>query len=307
MSGKNIGNLLNDAQVSWGSFMGGFDLTLTNSNGTTGCTRSTVSSVTTRTVTDYIPHHAWFQYYQSTANPTHARPSSIAAVGHSKQKNGKTADPANHEYDLNDFFAAVKAGNFPAVSYVKLSAFQDAHPGNSNPLDEQTGTVEVINFLQKQREWKDTAVIVTYDDSDGWYDHAYATPTSASYDSAADQVNGPGQCGKGPDVQPQPKGVSGLPVNGRCGPGTRVPFLVISPFAKKNFVSHTRISHASVVRFIEDNWLHRKRLGGGSIDASAGSIMDMFDFHRHDEKKLFLDPDSGTVVFSVPERHHHYY
>jgi phospholipase C len=313
LSGKNIGDLLNAAKISWGSFMGGFDLTATNSGtSTTGCARSTFSSIVGGNVTDYIPHHAWFQYYASTANLTHARPSSVQAIGHTLETDGKTVDPANHGYDLNDFFAAVSAGNFPAVSYIKLPAFQDGHPGNSDPLDEQTGMVNLINFLQQQPEWKETAVIVTYDDSDGWYDHAFATPTSASYDPTADQVNGPGLCGKGVAIQPQPNGLNGKPVNGRCGPGTRIPFLVISPFAKQNFVSHTRISQASVVRFIEDNWLKGQRIGGGSVDASAGSIMDMLDFGDHDfdhddlaANKLFLDPTAGTVIVSVPDGFRH--
>ncbi|WP_315835456.1 alkaline phosphatase family protein [Bradyrhizobium prioriisuperbiae] len=312
MSGKNIGDMLNAEQISWGSFMGGFDLTLKNANGTTNCARSTFSSNVNGTIVDYIPHHAWFQYYKSTANPTHARPSSIEAVGHTFVKNSRTVDPANHAYDLEDFYAAVKAGNFPAVSYIKMPAYQDGHAGNSDPLDEQVGNVELINFLQKQPEWRETAVIVTYDDSDGWYDHAYARPTSASYDATADQVNGPGLCGAGVARQPQPKGLDGQPVNGRCGPGTRIPFLVISPFARTNFVSHTRISQASVVRFIEDNWLHGQRLGGGSFDESAGSIMDLFDFdhdhdHGYDDRRdaLFLDPDAGTVVAGAPDGHHH--
>ncbi|MGJ4938962.1 phospholipase C [Bradyrhizobium sp. HKCCYLS1011] len=308
MTGKNIGDVLNDAKITWGSFMGGFDLTRTNTNGTNGCARSTYSSNVASTVTDYVPHHAWFQYYKSTANPTHARPSSMAAIGHSYKADGKTVDPANHAYDLDDFYAAVSAGNFPAVSYIKMPAYQDGHPGNSDPLDEQTGNVDLINFLQQRPDWKDTAVIVTYDDSDGWYDHAYAAPTNASYDSSADQVNGPGLCGTGPATQPQPKGLNGKPVNGRCGPGTRVPFIVISPYAKQNHVSHARISQASVVRFIEDNWLHGQRLGDGSFDASAGSIMDLFDFDRdHDDaaNKLFLDPTAGTVIVSAPEGHHH--
>ena len=151
---------------------------------------------------------------------------------------------------------------------------------------------------------KPQSPVITYDDSDGWYDHLYAQPTWASYDPNADQVNGPGKCGAGVATQVQPNGLDGKPVNGRCGPGTRVPFLVISPFAKQNFVSHTRITQASVVRFIEDNWLDGKRLDGGSLDASTGSIMDMLDFDRGDEaNKLLLDPTAGTVVVSVPERH----
>jgi acid phosphatase/phospholipase C len=306
MEGKNIGDLLNAERISWGSFMGGFDLTLTNANGTTGCLRSTFSSTVNGTIVDYIPHHAWFQYYTSTANPTHARPSSVRAIGHT-HANGKV-DPANHGYDLEDFYAAVKAGNFPAVSYIKMPAFQDGHPGNSDPLDEQVGNVELINFLQKQPEWRETAVIITYDDSDGWYDHQFVAPKSASYDPTADQVNGPGLCGLGPTKQPAPNGLLGKPVNGRCGPGTRVPLIVVSPYARTNFVSHTYTTQASVVRFIEDNWLRGQRLGGGSFDATAGSIMDLFDFdqdHSHDFRTdaLFLDPTSGTVVVSPPDHH----
>jgi phospholipase C len=305
MTSKNIGDLLNAADISWGGFMGGFNLLATNANGSSGCTRSTFSSVVGGTITDYVPHHAWFQYFVSTANPTHARPSSVWAIGHSTEIGSKTAEPANHQYDLQDFYAAVKAGNFPTVSYIKMAAYQDAHPGNSDPLDEQQGVVTLINFLQQQPDWKDTAVILTYDDSDGWYDHAYAVPTSASYNATADQLNGPGQCGTGVATQPQPNGLAGKPVNGRCGPGTRTPFLVISPFAKRNYVSSMRLTQASVVRFIEDNWLHGERLGGGSFDASAGSIMDMFDFDHGDTTyKLFLDPTAGTVVSPVPPGHY---
>jgi phospholipase C len=309
MTSKNIGDLLDAAHISWGGFMGGFDLQTTNTNSTTGCARSTFTDVVGATITDYVPHHAWFQYFKSTANPTHARPSSTQAVGHTMEMDGHTLDPANHQYDLQDFFAAVKAGNFPAVSYIKMAAYQDAHPGNSDPLDEQTGLVDLINFLQQQPDWRNTAVILTYDDSDGWYDHAYATPTSASYDPTADQVNGPGKCGTGAATQPQPDGLAGKPVNGRCGPGTRIPFVLISPYAKANYVSHTRLSQASVVRFIEDNWLHGERLGGGSFDATAGSIMDMFDFEHggfvegNADNRLFLDPTAGTMVAPGPDYH----
>ncbi len=119
-AGSNIGDLLNDAGVSWGAFMGGFDLTAKNSNGTTGCLRSSTSAFT-GTSADYIPHHAFFQYYASTINPTHARPSSVSEIGHD--------GAANHQYDMNDFFTAVKHGNFPAVSFLKAQAYQDGHAG----------------------------------------------------------------------------------------------------------------------------------------------------------------------------------
>jgi phospholipase C len=296
MTGKNIGDLLNARGITWGSFMGGFDLSATNANGTTGCVRSTYSDTVSSVVTDYIPHHAWFQYYQSTANPTHARPSSVQAVGHTyerrRQGGHRVKDPANHEYDINDFYAAVKAGNFPSVAYLKAPAYQDGHAGYSDPLDEQDFIIQVVNFIEQQPEWKDTAIVLDWDDSDGWYDHAYATPTSASYDATADQLNGAGTCGTGT----QPNGLSGSPVNGRCGPGTRMPFLVVSPWAKVNYVSHTQISQASIVKFIEDNWLGGKRLGGGSFDATAGDISDMFDFNgKGDAPKVVLVPHTGLV------------
>jgi phospholipase C len=297
MEGKTIGDLLNDAGVTWGSFMGGFRLDTTNANKTTGCKRSTYSTVVGHDVVDYIPHHAWFQYYASTANPKHERPSSFAAIGYSLQHDGKTRDPANHNYDLQDFYDAVKAGNFPSVSYIKLPAYQDGHAAYSDPLDEQSGTVALINFLQQQPNWKSTAVIITWDDSDGWYDHAFTQVTSPSFDAEADQLDGSGKCGAGTPLA----GIAGKPVNGRCGPGTRLPFLVISPWAKANYVGHERISLASVVRFIEDNWLHGKRIGGGSFDATAGSINGLFDFaSAGNNPPLYLDPATGTPLASPP-------
>lgn len=272
INAKNIGDLLNTAKISWGGFMAGFNLGQTNTNGTTGCARSTGSTVV-GTTTDYIPHHNWFQYFTSTANPTHARPVGLVDVGYTYD-NGGAVDPANHQYDLNDFYSAVTAGNFPAVSYIKMPAYQDAHAGYSDPLDEQAGVVQLINFIQQQPDWKNTAVIITYDDSDGWYDHAFTAVTHSSFDATADQLNGAGVCGSGT----APVGIAGQPVNGRCGPGTRIPFLLISPWARANYIDHTLISEASVVRFIEDNWLKSQRLGNGSFDVSSGSIMPLFNF-----------------------------
>ncbi|HUC11467.1 MAG TPA: alkaline phosphatase family protein [Stellaceae bacterium] len=300
MLGRNIGDLLNAAGISWGGFMGGFNLDAKNANGTTGCKRTTHSIVVGGNIVDYIPHHNWFQYFASTANPKHLRPSSVAAIGYSFEHDGTTRDPANHEYGLHDFYAAVKAGDFPSVSYIKMPAYQDGHAGYSDPLDEQTGVVTLINFLEQQPAWSNTAVIITWDDSDGWYDHAFAKVTSPSFDAAADQLDGAGKCGAGTP----PDGLDGKPVNGRCGPGTRLPLFVISPWAKANFVDHDRVSLASVVRFIEDNWLHGERLGGGSFDATAGSVMGMFDFKSSgNNAKLFLDPANGTPVSPPPTPH----
>ena len=285
MGGKNIGDLLNVAGVSWGFFEGGFDLTITNSNGTTGCGRKTTSLVTNALKADYIPHHQPFQYYASTANPMHTRPTSVSTIG-------QRGDAGNHQYDIHDFFDAVKAGNFPAVSFLKASGFQDGHAGYSDPLDEQTFIVNTINFLQHMPEWRSTAVVILYDDSDGWYDHQMS-PIVNDSQTSADQLTGNGFCGTATPALAGYQGTSNP--QGRCGYGPRQPFLVISPFAKGNFVDHTVTDQTSVIRFIEDNWLNHERIPG-SFDAVANSITQMLNFNQHSSNKLILDPNTGEVA-----------
>jgi phospholipase C len=269
MSGKNVGDLLNAAGLTWGWFEGGFDLTVTNPNGTTGCKRSTVSPITGLSTSDYIPHHQPFQYYTSTQNLTHARPTNVASIG--------STDAANHQYDINDWFAALAAGNLPAVSYLKASAYQDAHPGYSNPLDEQAFVVNVLNTLQQSPFWSTTAVIVAYDDSDGWYDHQPAPIVNGSF-STADALTGTNACGTSGTTHQLPGVNSGsVPVQGRCGYGVRNPLQVMSPWAKANFVDHTLTDQSSVLLFIEQNW-NLGKIGGGSFDAIANPINNMFNF-----------------------------
>ncbi|HTT36788.1 MAG TPA: alkaline phosphatase family protein [Burkholderiales bacterium] len=290
MGGKNIGDLLTAADVTWGWFMGGFDLTVKNANGTTGCARTTKSAITQVTKVDYIPHHQPFQYYVSTANWKHTRPSSVVSIGH----NG---DAGNHQYDINDFYSAVNAHNFPAVSFLKAPGYQDGHPGYSDPIDEQHFLVHVLNFLQKQPEWESTAVVISYDDSDGWYDHQMGPIVNQST-GAADALTGPGHCGDGSTALPGIDPTAEPHAQGRCGYGPRLPLLVISPWSKRNFVDHTVTDQSSIVRFIEDNWLDGERIGQGSFDALAGSLGNMFDFgHRHGEARaLFLDENTGQPL-----------
>ena len=287
MSGNNIGDLLNEANITWGWFSGGFDRTITNTNGTTDCKRSSKSPVSGKTIADYIPHHEPFQYYPSTANPEHVRPAAAKLIGHA-------GDAANHQYDVHDFYDAIKIGNFPAVSFLKAPSYQDGHAGYSNPLDEQTFAVQVINFLQRRPEWKDTAVVIAYDDSDGWYDHRMSPIVNQSSGST-DALTGPGSCGDGASALP---GVdaSNAHAQGRCGFGPRLPMLAISPWARVNFVDHSLTNQASILTFIEDNWLHSKRLGKGSFDGISNSITGMFDFQSAPRPgKLFLNETTGQI------------
>ena len=98
----------------------------------------------------------------------------------------------------------------------------------------------------------------------------------------ADALTGPGACGQS---------VAGS-IQGRCGYGPRLPLLVISRFAKTNFVDHSLTDQSSILRFIEDNW-NLGRIGGGSLDAIAGSLFNMFDFSHGFADKLILDPSTG--------------
>jgi phospholipase C len=285
LTGNNIGSMLSKSGVTWGWFEGGFDLTKKNPNGTTGCRRSTYSKIVKTTISDYSPHHEPFQYYKQTANLQHVRPTSVQMIGHD-------GDAANHQYDTDDFYDAVKAGNFPAVSFLKAPAYQDGHAGNSDPLDEQAFDVKVINFLQHQPDWKNTVVIIAYDDSDGWYDHQMGPIVNQST-TRADALTGLGQCGDGSNALPGPHTAH---AQGRCGYGPRLPLLVISPYARQNYVDHSLTDQTSVLRFIEDNWLGGERVGGGSFDSIAGPITGMLDFKHPDARRYLLNDSTGVVV-----------
>ncbi|WP_427889073.1 phospholipase C [Kribbella sp. GL6] len=274
MHGQNIGDLLNKQNVTWGWFQGGFKPTST-ANGKAVCGASH-ANIGGNTANDYSPHHEPFQYYKSTANPKHLPPSSVAAIGHT--------DQANHQYDTSDFDAALAANNLPAVSFLKAGEYQDGHAGYSDPLDEQAFIVKEINALQKSPEWKSTAIVLAYDDSDGWYDHVTPPSVNGSNDAALDQA---ALCGQ--------KHVAGGYAD-RCGYGPRQPLLVVSPYAKTNHVDHALTDQTSILKFIEDNW-RTGRIGDHSFDERAGSLNSMFSWWEHpNTKQLILDPKTGAVV-----------
>ncbi|HYM69743.1 MAG TPA: alkaline phosphatase family protein [bacterium] len=265
MGNRNVGDLLNAKGVSWGWFYGVWAPTGT-SNGKAVCRR------------EYNAHYAPFQYYASTANSHHLPPASVASIGQT--------DQANHQYDTAELWRAAASGTVPAVIFLKAPPVQTGHPEDSDPLAEQQFLVDTINRLQRLPQWRSMAILITYDDSDGWYDHVMPPIVSQSHDPANDALLGPtGLCGTPPAGAYQ----------GRCGYGPRLPLLAISPFARRNYVAHTVTDFASIIRFIEDNW-HVGRLGDQSFDAIAGPILDLFDFGDRRTAALFLAPDTGEPV-----------
>jgi phospholipase C len=311
LSGTNIGDQLNAAGRSWGWFQGGFrpDAPYTGTTDTTlsydpeSSTQVKVTCTAKHNVGaalggtgqfgtkgDYIPHHEPFEYYSRTANPHHLAPASLTAIGTDTSTPG-LFDTANHQYDMSDFdslVAAIHGGtlaasHLPAVSFLKASGYQDGHAGYSDPIDEQNFVVNEINSLEQLPTWSSTAVIVAYDDSDGFYDHVYSGVHNPSH-TAADTLTGVGSCGQGSSLAGQ---------QGRCGYGPRLPLLVISPWARANYVSHTLTDQSSITKFVEDNW------GLGKIPGSfaniAGPLTPMFNFHdgAGNTPVLFLDPATG--------------
>jgi phospholipase C len=268
---------------------------------------------------DYIPHHEPFDYYASTANPHHLTIPTNATgddtlagleqIGKDTQsyKNGVPQfDTPNHQYDVSDFdqlLSAISRGELPrsalpAVSFLKAPGWQDGHAAYSDPADEQQFITSEINALERSPDWQSTAVVIAYDDSDGWYDHAYRGVTNPSLSPADNLTNTKftlptsGQCGPSPQTSAPLAGEQG-----RCGLGPRLPLLLISPFARHNYVDHHISDQSSIINLVEYNW----RLP--SIDGSADQLLGrfpfdlagMFSFHGQN-RRLLLDPKTGQPV-----------
>lgn len=129
-----------------------------------------------------------------------------------------TTGRKEHLKDEKEFIAAAKNGTLPAVSFVKPIGTYNEHPGYSNVEDGEKHTVDLINDVLNGPNGKDAVIILTYDEHGGFWDH----------------------------VAP--------PVIDKWGPGSRVPALIISPFAKKAFVDHTQYETVSILSFIEKRW-----------------------------------------------------
>jgi phospholipase C len=370
LTGKNIGDELNEAGLSWGWFEGGFRPTTSyqaalEATGHAGQATSTFVPDEFKTAEfqkavphssnqglcnavtpvgeglggtgqwgykdDYIPHHAPFQYYASTANPHHLTVpanskghdtlAGLATIGTDSQSyvGGEPQfDTPNHNYDTSDFDQLVTAisnqelpaAALPAVSFLKAPGYQDGHAAYSDPQDEQEFVAHTVNEIMNTPDWRSTAIVINYDDSDGWYDHANPGVINPSLSEADNLTNTTlsgatsGQCG------PKPQSSSPLGAEqGRCGFGPRLPMLVISPFAKGNSVDHNLSNQASTINFVEYNW-HLPGISGSfdqaqsKIDKAEHVSFDlagMFDFDSGSNPALPLSPVTGQPVEAEDE------
>ena len=124
-----------------------------------------------------------------------------------------------HIQDTLNLYADIADGNLPAVSFVKPSGFVDGHPSSSK-LDLFEGFVKkIVDAVQANPKlWKDTAIIITFDEGGGYYDSGYVQPLDF------------------------------------FGDGTRIPCIVVSQYSKGGNVTHNYSDHVSILKFIERNW-----------------------------------------------------
>ncbi len=144
-----------------------------------------------------------------------------------------TPGRAEHLRDERDFFFDLERGSLPAVVFIKPVGADNEHPSYANPLRGQAHAAKLVRAIMNSFAWESTVIIATYDENGGRWDH----------------------------VAP--------PVVDRWGPGTRVPAIIISPFAKRRFVDHTLYDTTSILRLIERRW-DLKPLG--TRDAAASDL-----------------------------------
>jgi phospholipase C len=150
-----------------------------------------------------------------------------------------TAERKKHLRDETEFLGAAKKGNLPAVSFVKPIGLENEHPGGSTITAGESHAVKLINAVLNGPNGKNTVIILTYDENGGFWDH----------------------------VAP--------PVIDKWGPGSRIPALIISPFAKKGYVDHTNYETVSILAFIEKRWGLRPL---NSRDQHADPLSHAFNF-----------------------------
>jgi phospholipase C len=189
---------------------------------------------------------SWAWYSGGYADALAGKPNSLFQFHHqpfvyfANYADGKQAK-ADHLKDENDFLASLKNNSLPAVSFVKPLGPDNEHPGYAALAQGQKHVANLVAAVQSSPYWNDSAIIITYDENGGQWDH----------------------------VAP--------PKNDKWGPGTRVPGIIISPYAKKNFVDHTQYETVSILKFIETRW---NVAALGDRDTKANDLTNAFDFSQ---------------------------
>ncbi len=222
---KTIGDTLSAKGISWAWYAGGWDAALADGQRPASEKRAVIYATAPNQLA-FQPHHQPFNYYARFAPGT--------------------ADRAEHLKDYDDFVAAIDAGTLPQVSFYMPVGRLNQHPSYTDLAQGDTHLDELLQRLRRSPQWSKMAVILTYDENGGYWDHV-PPPT------------GPGW-------------------GDRWGPGTRIPALIVSPFAKRGFVDKTPYDTTSIIKFITRRFGLEPLRG---VRANAGDLTDAFDFIWH--------------------------
>lgn len=247
------GNVIKDGQVTPDGYVVNTSFTVNNPHPSSAAANTLVPNQTLPTIGDRLSARniswAWYSGGWDSALAGHA-PSTFQFHHQPFAYFGKYADGTmakqDHLKDENDFIAAAKAGTLPAVSFVKPLGINNEHPGYANLAAGEMHTLQLINDVLNGPNGKDAVIIITYDENGGFWDH----------------------------IAP--------PVIDRWGPGTRVPTIIVSPFAKRGYVDHTQYETVSILALIEKRW---KLPPLGPRDRDASPLENAFNFSQ--EKKMY--------------------
>jgi phospholipase C len=218
---KTIGDTLSAKGVSWTWYGGGYNQALEDGRKPPKEPRTIIYAP--KGPVNFQPHHQPFNYYARFAPGT--------------------ADRATHLKDYDDFVAAIETGKLPQVTFYKPMGTLNQHPSYADVAAGDDHIDQVLQALRKSPSWSKMAVIVTYDENGGFWDHV-----------------------------PPPAGAGW---GDRWGPGTRIPALVISPFAKRGFVDKTSYDTTSILKFITRRF-ELEPLPG--VREKAGDLTNAFVF-----------------------------
>lgn len=210
-------------------------------------------------------------------------PQSPTPAGYFFEYEWLKANQAGHWVPIDEYFTDLQNGTLPQVALIESAAGLDEHPGSGNPLAGQRHIAKIINALMQSSAWKESVFIHTYDEMGGLFDHV-APLAAVSPD------------GIKPYLEP------GAVPGDFNRTGFRVPVMVISPYVKKNYVSHTPTDFTAILKFITTRF---KLPSLTARDAASMDMMEFFDFNN----PAYLTPptppqprDPGTIkcTFTKP-------
>jgi phospholipase C len=218
---KTIGDTLSAKGVSWAWYAGGWDEALADSNPADGQHRVIYSR--REGSPNFQPHHQPFNYFAAFAPGT--------------------AERERHLKDYRDLLAALADGALPQVAFYKPAGSVNQHPGESDVMSADAHIAALVEKIRASRYWAGVAIIVTYDENGGFWDHV-----------------------------PPP---SGQGWGDRWGPGTRIPAIIVSPFAKRGYIDKTPYDTTSIIKFLTRRFALEPLPG---VRANAGDLTHAFEF-----------------------------